>query len=85
MDYLQTTLSIIGVVSYIPLVLGVFYVLRHKSKLGYGLLLAAFGYEIIVTIARGSVFAGVNAIFGAVIFTSVLAWFAYFYELKKVS
>lgn len=83
MELVFLVLSAISIATYITIILGTYFVLRQKMKLGYVLLVVSFLYDVVFISLRISVDAGVNALFYIAIFMCIVAWFGMNYELKK--
>ncbi len=83
MNYIPYIIAYGIIATYMVFALGVFFVLRRKTRLGYALLAATLLWGIIPAFISGSIYGVVDAVVGTVFFISLVAWFASKYELVK--
>jgi hypothetical protein len=71
------------IATYVLDALGIFFVLRQRTRLGYGLLASTALWGIIPAIAAGSVPGIISATLSTAFFIALVAWFASKYALIK--
>jgi ABC-type Mn2+/Zn2+ transport system permease subunit len=73
------------IAAYVLDVLGIFFVLRQRTRLGYGLLALTALWGIIPALMMGSIPSAISATLSTAFFIALVAWFASKYALVKKS
>ncbi len=84
MDVIIANLILYSIVAtYVLYAFGIFFVLRQRIRLGYGLLALTALWGIIPAIAAGSFPGVISATLSTAFFIALVAWFASKYTLAK--
>ena len=86
MDLIIANLILYSMIAtYVLYAFGIFFVLRQRIRLGYGLLALTVLWGIIPAIAAGSFPGVISAMLSTAFFIALVAWFASKYTLIKKS